>query len=232
MKKVIFAIILMTLLNVSNAAFALPDLQVYIPGSTAMDYGSDEETWFVPTIPGWFELKVVASYGPNDRSITNGTLLVTVPQGQSGTISGLGAGTFHTDLSFLPDTTPSLTHYPLNSPGVYDFFTFNIGSFAANTPVTLPNYNAGTGNITYENNATGEIKTYTVTLTGYSYLHLDAYALYEYKQGRSTEYGWRANQGSHDSAADPDISRVPEPATMSLLGLGIAGLLGFKRKSK
>ncbi|HIC91990.1 MAG TPA: hypothetical protein EYP21_08060, partial [Syntrophaceae bacterium] len=71
----------------SGVAMAIPTLQVYIPDSTAGSWGEDEDSWIAIVLPGTFDLYAVAAYGPKDENIIQGTLLITVPQGQSGTIS-------------------------------------------------------------------------------------------------------------------------------------------------
>lgn len=224
-KKLYFLIALILLLCTPKIALALPSLQVYIPGSTAGTSGADENTWFANVLPGAFQLYVVGSYGPNDTAITNGTLLATVPQGQIGNIniSSLGLGTPHPDLSFLPatGTVPELHHYPLNKPDLFDFYTFDIGSFAQNVGL-LHDYNADGGSIGSKSNAVGEQKIFNLTVTGFEYVHFDAYAKFN-----NDDEDWRANRGSHDSTA-----KTLEPATLSLLGLGLFGFGAFRRKRK
>jgi hypothetical protein len=220
MKRIFFLIMMAFLLIIPKTALALPSLQVYIPGSTAGTSGEDEDTWFGHVLPGTFQLYVVGSYGPNDVSITNGKLLVTVPEDQTGgIISGLGtASTRYDNLSFLPtNMSPNLGHFPLNKPLLYDFYTFDIGSFGKVT-TGLSNYNADGGIISFAPNAVGEVKIYTVTASGYDYIHLDAYAKFNNED-------WRANQGSHDSSAN-----TPEPATMLLFSMGALGFGIFRRK--
>ncbi len=66
-------------------AFALPTFQAYIKGGIAGTQGSDQDTWFTSTSP--FDIYIVGAYGPNTKSISNVTLLVSVPEGEQGTIS-------------------------------------------------------------------------------------------------------------------------------------------------
>jgi len=221
MKKINFLIIALLILGVPKVALAFPSMQVYLPGSVAMEYFEvDEQTWVTDGIglPYSFELIVVANYKNGDISITDGTLLVTVPQGVSGSIGGLGTGTFHSDLTLLPITIPKLKHYPLNKTSDFDYWTFDIGSFAMNTGIH--NYDASGGG-TMEFNAAkiGEEKTLQITVDGYKYAHFDAYAKFNGSD-------WRANPGSHDS-----LVHMPEPASMLLFGLGAVGF-GFIRRKR
>lgn len=246
----------------SGVAMAIPTLQVYIPDSTAGSWGEDEDSWIAIVLPGTFDLYAVAAYGPKDENITQGTLLITVPQGQSGTISfstidemptlltvspetlvkvdadklthitGLDG---YTTTDFLPSTIPVLNHYPLNKPHQYDFIIFNLGNFTKEE-AGLYDYNAETGAITYHPSAQGEQKEYTVTISGFEYVHFDMYAYVETvctcrgggnckcKKWRTT---WEGNPGSHDSTAV-----TPEPATLVLLGSGLAGIGWFGKRLK
>jgi hypothetical protein len=220
MKRVSLLLCVVSVLGMCKVALALPNLQVYILGATAGDFGSDTDTWLANMSDSPFQLYVVAGYGAKDVGVTNGTLLATVPQGEAGTISGLGSGTFHADLTFLPNTNPALNHYPLSMANAYDFYTFDVGSFS-NATTGLYNYNAGDGSITFDSNATGEQKIFQVSITGYDYVHLDAYAKFTDNKGNED---WKANPGSHDS------SIVPEPATLALLGLGLLSFV-IKRRT-
>ena len=65
--------------------WAIPTFQTYIDGGSAGTLGGDEDTWFVYT--NSFTLYVVGAYGPKTQSIDGVTLLVSVPEGEIGTIS-------------------------------------------------------------------------------------------------------------------------------------------------
>jgi hypothetical protein len=230
-------------------------LQTYINGGTAGDMGQDMDTWFSGDNP--FDLYVVGQYANTISSIDNVWLVVSVPQGETGTISfdttasgdeapalimttaaalyGLPSSDANVDIltdiagddgyltkgDFLPGGVSFNEHYPFKDD-VSDFLVYSLGSFEkvpADEP--LQNYNADNGTIT-DLPKPGAQKEYAVTYSGFSGLHFDAIARVTDKQG----VDWEINPGSHDASA------VPEPATMLLLGTGLVGLVGFRKKFK
>ncbi|HHT9153123.1 MAG TPA: choice-of-anchor N protein, partial [Candidatus Hypogeohydataceae bacterium YC40] len=64
---------------------AIPMFQTYIEGATAGTIGQDEDTWFHSGTP--FTLDVVGAFGPKTTSLTGVTLAISIPEGQTGTIS-------------------------------------------------------------------------------------------------------------------------------------------------
>ncbi|MEW6068547.1 MAG: choice-of-anchor N protein [Nitrospirota bacterium] len=84
---ILIIFIAMFLISLTGSqAFALPTLQTYIDGAIAGDYGSDEDTWWYVG-SGTFNLYVVGAYGPNTQSLEGVTLLISIPEGETGTIS-------------------------------------------------------------------------------------------------------------------------------------------------
>jgi hypothetical protein len=81
----VFVVSLVAMFVFKGDVVALPVLQTYILGSTAGNIGGDDDTWIANTNP--FTLYVVGSYKPNTISITGVTLLISVPEGETGTIS-------------------------------------------------------------------------------------------------------------------------------------------------
>ena len=89
MKKLkIISLLLIALFVMNQQGFAVPTLQVYSPQATAGNYGLDEQTWLVTESP--FELVVAGAYSDGIASLTNVTLLLSVPEGQTGSITFTG----------------------------------------------------------------------------------------------------------------------------------------------
>ena len=170
-----------------------------------------------------FDLILVGAYGPKTQSLQYGTLVASVPQGQTGSITVNGApvlttGT-DTDIltnvagldgyatkSFAPDNFNN--HYPFQSD-VSDFVLFDAGSFSNSGPVH--NYNAEDGIIS-DPSGSGQEKTFAVSISGFDYVHFDMYALETNLLGKSRLVStWQINPGSHDSAFKRCPPVVPAP---------------------
>jgi hypothetical protein len=250
MKKLLFLISVMSLcliLVTSSPLYAIPYLQVYIPGSTAGTVGPDQDTWFSTGLPGTINLDIVVNgkTGANHATTVDYvTLLMTVPASQTGTVTGLlpitleapplGSGNFpnvdkltnvsgndgYNSVAFLPLID---NHYPLNKPG-FDYIIFNLGPFSLATLNTLPDYNASTGTIPpLTGPGWGEVQSFSIAITGFDWVHFDVYALFD---GTNFTATWIDNPGSHDSTA----TAVPEPGILILLGIamGAIGVASWK----
>lgn len=243
----------------SNPLFAVPTFQTYIVGSEAGDYNGDQDTWF--TTDSSFNLIVVGSYGPKTlEPLTEVTLLVSVPQGQTGEITitgGDGVTLLHTAPSvpgpsgfynpktdadtevlsnetgntsgfdgyltknFLPDEVTFNNHYPLQND-VSDFILYGIGDFYNLGPIH--NYNADNGgSITLEGE--GQEKTFEVSVSGFSWVHFDAYGFEVTDNGKVIRATWDINPGSHDATF------IPAPGAILLGGTGLV-LVGWLRRRR
>ncbi len=83
--KVITWLIVVSLLALNQQLFAVPTFQVYSPDATAGDYYGDQDTWLTSANP--FVIWVVGAFGPNTSTLTDVTLILSVPDGERGTIS-------------------------------------------------------------------------------------------------------------------------------------------------
>ena len=72
----------------TQSALAVPVFQVYVDGATAGSAAPDEDTWF--TTSNSFELIVAGAYGPKTQGLTDVTLLICVPDDETGAISITG----------------------------------------------------------------------------------------------------------------------------------------------
>ncbi|MHC4463404.1 MAG: choice-of-anchor N protein [Planctomycetota bacterium] len=207
-------------LRVIRGRRAQPTWQVWTPNwSSVGTIGEDQQTWFVDDNP--FELWVLGAYHTGVTSLTDARLVVSVPDGGSGTFTitglyGTADPTFvgsYTDTSFLPDPTFN-SHYPLQD-SVSDFLVFDIGDFADGID-DINDYDADTGIVT-GTGSEGEVKEYSIQLEGFSWAHFDAYGLQDTK--------WKISPGSHDT------TYIPAPGAILLGGIGV-GLVGWLRRRK
>ncbi len=205
---------------------AIPILQVYSPGADAGDMGSDLDTWFTD-ISDPFDVWVIGAYKDDVTNIENGRLVISVPEGETGLITfndivqdPLPAlvGSYDTKSQFGADSLNN--HYPFQD-NVSDFLVYDIWDFG-NSEGPLYDYNAsGSGTITLTSTY-GEIKQYQISSDGYSMLHIDVIADVTVRDAVTSSL--EINPGSHD------LSAVPEPATILLLGTGLVGISLFGRK--
>jgi hypothetical protein len=86
-----------------QSAMAVPTFQAYIDNGAAGTISQDEDTWFGTS--STFDLIVAGAYGPKTLSLTQVTLIASVPIGQTGTISIIGGGD-GANLLFEQSTAP------------------------------------------------------------------------------------------------------------------------------
>jgi len=101
--KLLIGLVAAVSLLFAQCTLAVPIFQVYIDGATTDTMEPDEDTWVITSSA--FDLIVSGAYGPSTISLTEVTLLISVPEGETGTISITGAdgATLLTEKTAAPD---------------------------------------------------------------------------------------------------------------------------------
>jgi hypothetical protein len=233
-KAIGVAVLAVALLAMGRPAYAIPALQVYIEGST---YDTATDTWVIGSSD--FTLWVlgdIGSYG----TISDVKLAAAYSTGESGSISltpTTASGITDPSTPSVPTLSGSGTGTapltgdgdPLPSHGIYgagtSWFEFLLGDFSL-TDSPIGDYTNGgcpsDPSCTYP--STGQINAYDVSITGFTWVHFDAY---DHIEGANhTKYVFAPF--SHDGET---TTTAPEPPTVVLLGLGLLGL-GWWRKRR
>lgn len=216
-------------------ASAVPTYQVYIEESFFGDFYEDEDTWL--TTSPTFNLVLVGAYQGNISTLTDAHLVVSVPEGQTGTLTVGGlvpivaganedlltnvAGLDAFDTKSNPPFPETFNeHYPFKDD-VSDFIVYPVGDVLVNSSNFVHDYNAENGTITLSGNTGTEI-AYPVAISGFTYAHFDLFGLVTRDNDRSA---WEISPGSHDA------SFIPAPSALLLGGFG-AFLVGWLRRRR
>lgn len=218
MRKLISAIVL-ALSLIATQAFAIPTLQLYIPGATYVS-----ETWVISS--NSFELWIIGNV--KLQPIEDVYLATAYATGETGTITITPAGS-STSLAVAHSggdgTVPLLgnghglaPHAPWG-PGT-SWYSYLLGDFTSKAD-TIYDYTSGTSD-----QGTGQINKYNVDIVGYgSGLHFDAYDHVESQN--HTKYVFAPF--SHDGE---NANPVPEPGTVVLLGAGLLSLAIYGKRRR
>lgn len=125
---------------------------------------------------------------------------------------------------FLPDDITFNDHYPLQND-VSDFLIYAIGDFDDVGPIH--NYNTQDGSTEIVPNSLGEEKTFTVTVSGFDWVHFDVFGYETFLDGAPPQFHstWDINPGSADTTF------IPAPGGILLGGIGVV-LVGWLRRRK
>jgi hypothetical protein len=212
--KISFIVIGLMMVLPLSSAFAIPTLQFYLEGST-YDYGT--ESWFIET-------------SSPSISVTPTTTSVITDPSTPGTPS----------LTVDPNVTPNNGERPLlgdgsalPSHGIYvptrdafddgvSFFQWDIGDFElTDSPIgdfidAFPT----------EFPSDGQVNAYSIDISGFSYVHFDAFDHIRIGNGRNGKIKYVFAPFSHDAFT------VPESKTWLLLGTCLLFVVVVGRRAK
>ncbi|MHC4742519.1 MAG: hypothetical protein ACYS8Z_11445, partial [Planctomycetota bacterium] len=128
-KKYMFFAVAAILAIICQSVMAVPTLQVYTDG-LAGDQGPDQDTWFTTDNP--FTVTVVGAFSDGFVKLEQVTLLVSVPEGESGTIyvDGTPLSPIYeskSDIHPPPGGATFNNHYPTGD-ATSDFMTYLVAS--------------------------------------------------------------------------------------------------------
>ena len=126
-----FIVAVLLFFGLAIPVLAVSTFQVYTPG-VAGDYGPDQDTWFTMENP--FDILVAGAFGPNTKFLTDVVLLLSIPNGQTGSITVTGTGGTATPLLMTTIGT-----YVPNADATADIIGVDTGyydkSFLPDSPV-------------------------------------------------------------------------------------------------
>lgn len=225
---------------IAVSASAVPKLQTYITDSRYHYWYNNLDHFSWVSNSQQFDLNVIGYWGPSSDIYSGGSaagifrgvagarpemdymdtfLSIVVPQNQSGTvwINGVEVTSFERYFSALPDGTRPAWYLPLSTPNIYGRYNFqDIGRL---TNQNIVDWHYGFSDLTTP--GWGDQREFNVVVDGFDWVNFDAIGIDS--NGRTI-----TNTPYHDSS----YFATPEPGTLSLIGLGLIGIIPLVRKKK
>lgn len=233
MKKVLFVLALVAF--AAPAANAIPHLQIYIEGAT---FDGTLETWVITSnsFKLWiagdvskdgtiFDVKLAASmYGTSGTvSISPTTTALVTDPSTPGAPVDLGSDESQFEAGGIyesPAFQPVKSHAEYADADAHNFW--HTGDY---TLMDSPIYDFPV--TPWSNPDMGQINAYDVSISGWDAVHFDAFDHTVMTTGAGPKFSYWKNPPSHDGTGGV----IPEPGTLGLLGLGLAGL-GFRLRRR
>ncbi len=224
MKRIVLGTVFL-FIALSTSAFAVPGLQLFIDGAT---YDDVTGTWI--TTSNTFDLYVIAKDGMQDVHVAMAIedfAMNDDPNAAGVAVNGVGSYAPWT-YGYAPlDNDPSIWNggsADLAKHGVYpawysEFYAGSFGNSGKIGDATGGNWSPVSGGVA-PGNTYGSWRKFSIEVLGTHAIHFDAYTLNA--DGTIDQFA----PFSHDAAA------VPEPTSLALFGLGLAGAGYFRRKKK
>ena len=216
----------------TSSAIAVPRLQTYIVGSSYYyNYNiMDRDSWV--TNNEYFDVKVVGYWKPAGSAVgalsakappaynfMDTYLAISVPDNESGRIwiNGVEVTSFSEYSRAVPNGVRPGWQLPLSRPSIFGKFNFTGIGRLDNDQMNAYNYDHG---MIHEPGWGDEILL-NIVVNGYSWAHFDAVGV----DAAGRTY---TNPGSHDAG----YFATPEPGTLSLLGIGLLGMVPLLRRKR
>ena len=211
-------------LAVASSAQALPALQLYCPDAV---YDTQLDTWVINDTS--FELWVIGDVG--SVGTISDVYLAASMYGAGGDIDLTPSYTEVTEPSHL-STTPGynglLNHDEYKNADDHMFWSLgNMTSTSSDIwdfDATFDPLNMGPAQ------STGTIFKIAVHVTGWDWVHFDAFDHYVAENGASFKTFYVNTPNSHDLSDPPPGGEAPEPGSIWLLGAGLLGTVLLKKR--
>jgi hypothetical protein len=216
----------------TGSALAVPRLQTYIVGSSYYNNYSfmDRRSWI--TSNSYFDMKVVgywkqannaggftSAQSPPVYDYMDTYLAISVPRNEFGRIwiNGVEVSSFTNYRDAVPHGVRPGWQLPLSRPSIFGKFNFSDIGRIDNNQINAYHYDHGM----IRQPGWGDEILLNVVVNGYSWAHFDAVGV----DAAGRTY---TNPGSHDAG----YFGTPEPGTLSLLGVGLLGMVPLLRRKR